>query len=137
MSHPAVELQPDPDEVLQAEPAGTEPAVKVVQQGPVRTQALPRKGGATFTKNVPTFPATLQILRADHRRAEASLFASAAVLVAYGDANAQDTSTMATLPAGVRLPVSGTVDVWVSAATGTPTVSVFTENWATGEKGDD
>lgn len=133
MSTNAVELQPDPDEVLQVEPAGHEPIVKVSQQGPVRTQTLPTKGGATFTKNVPTFPATLHILRADHRRAKADLITSAAVLVAYGNANAQDPSTMATLPANVRLPVSGTVDVWVSCTTGTPTVSVFTENWATGD----
>ncbi len=29
------ELQPDVDQVLQLEPAGTEPVVKVSQQGPV------------------------------------------------------------------------------------------------------
>jgi hypothetical protein len=133
MSTNAVELQPDPDEVLQVEPAGHEPIVKVSQQGPVRTQSLPTKGGATTTKNVPTFPATLQILRPDHRRAKADLITSAAVYVAYGKANAQDLSTMALLPAGVRLPVSGTIEVWVTCSTGTPTVSVFTELWATGD----
>lgn len=133
MSTNAVELQPDPDEVLQTEPAGHEPIVKVSQQGPVRTQGLPRKGGATYTKNVPTFPNTLQILRPDHRRAQADLISSAAVFVAYGKANAQDTSTMALLPPNVRLPVSGTIEVWVTCTVGTPTISVFIENWATGD----
>ena len=137
MSSSAVELQPDVPEVLQAEePAGREPVIKVSQQGPVRTQALPRKGGATFTKNVAAMPAALNVLRPDHRRASAILIAAAAILVAYGDANAQDASTMALWPANVPLPVSGTVDVWVAAAAGTTTVSVLTELWATGEGSD-
>jgi hypothetical protein len=139
MSSNALELQPDPDEVLQVEePAGTEPEVKVRVNGPVRTQALPRKGGATFTKNVVALTAgpALQVLRADHRRAQAVLLAAAAVLVAYGDANAQDASTMALWPANTPLTVSGTVDVYVAAATGTTTVSVLTELWATGEGSD-
>jgi hypothetical protein len=139
MSSSAVELQPDPDEVLQAEePAGTEPTVNVKVTTPVRTQALPRKGGATFTKPLVALTAgpALQVLRADHRRAQAILIGAAPILVAYGDASAQDPSTMALLPAGVLLPVSGTVDVWVAAATGTTTVSVLTELWATGEGSD-
>jgi len=137
VSHPSPELQPDLEDVLQVEePEGRETAVKVDVTGPVRTQALPRKGGATLTKTIGTLPNPLQVLRADRRRAQSVLIGAAAFLVAYGDANAQDASTMALWPANVPLVVSAGVDVWVAASTGTTTVSVVTELWATGD-GDD
>jgi hypothetical protein len=128
------ELQPDLDDVLQMEPEGKETAVKVDVTGPVRIQELPRKAGSTLTRsNIGVLPNALNILRADHRRAQSYLVCPSAFLVAYGDANAQDASTMALWPANVPLRVTGTVDVWVAAATGTVNVSVVTELWATGE----
>jgi len=135
MSHPTPELQPDLEDVLQVEePEGRETAVKVDITGPVRTQELPRKGGSTLTRSgIGVLPNALNILRADHRRAQSFLISSSAFLVAYGDANAQDASTMALWPANVPLKVTGTVDVWVAASTGTVNVSVVTELWATGE----
>lgn len=131
-------MQPDMEEVLQVEePAGKEPVVKVSQQGPTRTQALPRRGGATRTvANIGVLPNAVLILRANPRRGGCFIVAPAAFLVAYNDASMQDVSTMALWPANVPLPVTATVDVWVAAATGTVSVSVVSEFWASGE-GDD
>ena len=132
----STDLQPDVSEVLQAEePYGDTHTVEVEVCGPVRTQPLPRKGGATFTKTVGVLgsvPGALNVLRADHRRAVAYLVASAPFLVAYNDANAQSVDTMATIPANVVFPVSATVDVWIAAPSGTVAVSVLVEDWATG-----
>lgn len=133
----ASELQPDLEDVLQVEdPEGSEPTVKVAQQGPVRTQSLPAKAGGSRTVLVQTFPATYNILKANARRRQAFLVAPAAFLVAYNDASAQDLSTMALWPANVPLPITAVVDVWVSAPAGTVSVSLLQEFWATGE-GDD
>jgi hypothetical protein len=130
-------MQPDVEDVLQVEdPEGTEATVKVVQQGPVRTQALPSKAGSTRTVLVNPLPSPTLILRANPRRRQALVVAPAAFLVAYGDANAQDVSTMALWPANVPLPVTAVVDVWVAAPTATVSVSIVSEFWATGE-GDD
>lgn len=133
----SADLQPDVTEVLQLEePYGDTHVVDVNVCGPVRTQGLPRKGGATFTKTVGVLgssPGAQNVLRADHRRAGALLVASAAFLVAFNDANVQSVDTMALIPANVLLPVGATVDVWVAAPTGTVAVSVLVEDWATGE----
>lgn len=133
----STDLQPDVTEVLQSEePYGDTHTVDVAVCGPVRTQPLPRKGGATFTKTVGVLgavPGAANVLRADHRRAVAYLVAASPFLVAYNDANAQSIDTMALVPANVLLPVSATVDVWVAAPTATVAVSVLVEDWATGE----
>lgn len=133
----STDLQPDVSEVLQTEePYGDTHIVKVQVCGPTRTQPLPRKGGATFTKTVGVLGSVIgaaNVLRADHRRAVAYLVAASPFLVAYNDANAQSVDTMATIPANVLLPVSATVDVWVAAPTATVAVSVLVEDWATGE----
>lgn len=133
----STDLQPDVPEVLQTEdPYGDTHIVPVEVCGPVRAQPLPRKGGATFTKTVGILGATpgaVNVLRADHRRAQALLVAASPFLVAFNDANVQSVDTMALIPANVLLPVSATVDVWIAAATGTVAVSVLVEDWATGE----
>lgn len=131
------DLQPDVTEVLQVEePYGDTHVVQVGVKGPVRTQPLPRKGGATFTKTVGVLgstPGALNVLRADHRRAVAYLTAPAPFLVAYNDANVQSVDTMALIPANVLLPVTATVDVWIAAPSATVAVSIVVEDWATGE----
>lgn len=127
------ELQPDVEDVLQVEPDGYEPTVKVSQQGPVRTQGLPRKAGATFNRDITTDVGQVPLLRADHRRAHAVLVADAAFYVAFNVAAAQDPSRMAEWPPLEPLTVTATVDVWVRAVTGTANISVITESWATGE----
>lgn len=133
----STDLQPDVTEVLQSEePYGDTHVVDVKVCGPVRTQPLPRKGGATFTKTVGVLgavPGATNVLRADHRRAQALLVAAAPFLIAFNDANAQSVDTMALIPANVIVPVSATVDVWVAAPAGTVAVSVLVEDWATGE----
>lgn len=133
----STDLQPDLPEVLQSEePYGDTHIVKVEVCGPTRTQPLPRKGGATFTKTVGVLGATpgaANVLRADHRRAVAYLVAPTPFLIAYNDANAQSVDTMATIPGNVLIPVSATVDVWVAAPSATVAVSVLVEDWATGE----
>lgn len=133
----ADDLQPDLEDVLQVEdPEGVEATVRVSQQGPVRTQALPRKAGATRTVSVGVLPTPYRLLRANPRRAQALLIAPAAFLVALNAASAQDLSTMALWPPNVPLPVGADTDVWVAAATGTVSVSVISEFWAAGEDND-
>ena len=133
----STDLQPDLSEVLQTEePYGDNHVVDVKLCGPARTQPMPRKGGATFTKTVGVLgsvPGALNVLRADHRRAVAYLVAPTPFLIAYNDANVQSVDTMATIPGNVLIPVSATVDVWVAAPTGTVAVSILVEDWATGE----
>jgi hypothetical protein len=126
-------MQPDVDDVLQVEEPGTEPVVKVDQQGPVRTQALPTKAGATRTFTVGTLPTPFHILWPNPRRKQALLIAPAPFLVALNGASAQDGSTMAQWPANVPFPVTATTDVWVAAVADTVAVSVVSEFWATGE----
>lgn len=134
------DLQPDVEDVLQVEePAGTEPTVKVEQQGPVRIQALPRKAGSTKTVAVTTTP--FRLLRPNARRASVYIIADAAFYFAYSMAAAAiDTSvttpppSMAMWPANVPLPVTAAdTDVVVAAKTGTANVSAVVEYWATGE----
>jgi len=134
------DLQPDVEEVLQTEePAGYEPTVKVCVEGPVRTQALPGKGGATFTRTVSTTPTRL--VGADHRRRTVSIQAEDNLYVAFSRAGIQsaiDTpdnheAFLYYAAASPILTVGATVEVWVAAITSTAKVSVFTELWATGE----
>jgi len=128
------ELQPDVEDVLQVEePGGTEPVVKVEQQGPVRVQILPRKAASTKTVVANPLPSPFRILRPNPRRSSAYIVAPAAFLVAFNNASAQDPSTMALWPANVALPVSADTDVYVAAPTGTVSVSAVVEYWATGE----
>lgn len=134
------ELQPDVDDVLQVEePAGVEPTVKVEQQGPVRTQALPSKAGST--KTVPVTVQPFRLLRPNPRRRSVILISDAAFYFAFNMASAQIDSTvttppptMAMWPANVPLPLtSAGTDVVVAATTGTAHVSAVVEYWATGE----
>lgn len=125
-----IELQPDVDEVLQAEEDNS-PAVKVKHQGPMRTQALPTKAGATLTKAVGT--TSVYLLRADHRRAKVTLISDAVMLIAFDKSSATQDDRMARWPANVPYVSTGAVELYVKAATGTANVSFLTELWATGE----
>lgn len=135
MSANEVDLQPTTDEVLQVEDGAwpKEPAVEVTVHGPVRTQELPHKAGATFTRpNITTTP--YRILTADHRRARAVLLSIGQnLLIAFNSASAQDPSRMALWPANTQFLVTAATEVWVASATGTTSVSVATEMWAAGE----
>lgn len=131
-----IELQPDVHEVLQEEDAGalSVPVCITEQKGPVRTQALPRKGGATQTKTLTTTP--LQVLWPDPRRARARLVTTSAannLLIAFTAAAAQDPTTMAIWPGAVAFEHTATTELWVAAATGTFQVGILTETWADGE----
>lgn len=134
------DLQPDVDEVLQAEaPELTTIPVSVAElKGPVRVQQLPRKAAATMTRRLTVAPA--QILRADHRRASAVLVAPVGFLVAFSETACQAPSAMAYWPANVPLEVTAAVEVWalVLVPQDAPNealdrVSVITEHWAVGE----
>jgi|SRR5581483_899879 len=126
----SVDLQPDELDALQAEP-GPEPAVRVIVDGPVRTQVLPRKQAATRTRTITT--TVQQILAADHRRAAATLIAPSGFLFAFTPAAAQDPSTMAAWPANVPFTLTADAALFVAAASGTVAISIITEFWATGE----
>lgn len=129
MSEPT--LEPDVDDVLQAEPTN-EPAVKVKVEGPVRTQPLPRKGGATFTKTVSqTVP--VQLLRADPRRRIATLSAADDFYVSFTESGIQAPATCYRNWGHTNIIVEAVTDVWVLAASATIQISVLTELWAMGD----
>jgi hypothetical protein len=130
MSEP--DFQPDVEEVLQIEPT-TEPAVKVKVAGPVRTQELPRKAGATFTRGVTNAVPNVPMLRADHWRAKATVIASAAIYIAFSQASAQDFNRTLWWPANLPFYTAAVTEIWVYAQTGTANVSIATEMWATGD----
>jgi hypothetical protein len=127
----SADLQPEELEVLQAEPESFQPAVKVKHEGPVRVQNLPRKNGGTRTRPLDITPKLL--LSADHRRASATFIAPAAWLFAFTASSAQDASTMAAWPANVPYTLTADTAFYAASATGTTSLTVVTEFWATGE----
>jgi len=127
-----IELQPNELEIMQGENDGPEPAVVVRVDGPVRTQDLPRKSGATRTRTIGIAPA--KYLAADHRRAIARVVSIGQnMLVAFNMASAADPSTMAEWPAGLVFTLTADSELWLASKTGTTQVSIVTEFWATGE----
>lgn len=135
------ELQPDVHDVLQEEDVAAQsvPVCVVDQRAPLRTQALPRKGGATFTRTAPAASGAVRnvarLLLADHRRASARLVSTQPFLVAFTETAAQDDSTMCLWPAAQPFVHTATTDVWVGTpVAGTPgVIGVTTELWAEGE----
>lgn len=125
-------LQPELGVVLQAEPEDR-PEIEVCVRdvhGPVRTQALPRKGGTCFNKTVAAAAIQpLLILRADHYRGQATLISGVAIRVSFNDPS----ETFAVWPANVPLVITAAVDIYVRGDAGAATVSVIVEKWATGE----
>jgi hypothetical protein len=133
------DLQPDVADVLQeeSETLTTVPVCIAEQKSPVRTQALPRKGGATFTKVLSTTPQ--RVLTADHRRALTTIMASAEAdvfLIAFTEASAQAEATMCLWNGRESYTSGATTEVWLSVPV-TPgtavTVGISTELWAEGE----
>jgi hypothetical protein len=132
MSANQVDLQPENLEVLQAESDGPEPAVNVHVDGPVRTQALPRKGGGTRTLTVTT--TAVRLLRADHRRAQAVITSfDQDMYFAYNESSATEPTSMSRWPALVPLVVDADVNIYVRSFQATTTISYSTTMWATGE----
>lgn len=130
------DLQPDVGEVLQEEaPYVMQMKGCVTVQGPVRTQELPRKGGANKTRTVGDLKA-VQVLEADKRRGWAVLISmDQEMYVSFTETSMEEPSVSATVwPKGVPFEVPASVDVWVKcAATGQSTrVSVATALWAEG-----
>jgi hypothetical protein len=127
-----IDLQPEELEVMQAEIDGPEPSVLVRVDGPIRTQDLPRKSGATRTRTIGTTPA--RYLAADHRRSNARVVSIGQnMLVAFNMASAADPSSMAEWPAGLVFTLTADSELWLASKTATTQVSIVTEFWATGE----
>jgi hypothetical protein len=138
------DLQPDLDEVQQAEEHGvnTEAPVEVAVTGVVRTQALPEKQGSTKTvacaaaASAAVTGPPVRVLSHDHRRARVVLLAvGGAMRVAFNTASKESPATMALWPANVVFTHLGDDEVWVAADTTAITVSVVGGNWAVGEDG--
>jgi hypothetical protein len=55
------------------------------------------------------------------------------MLFAFNSASASDPSTCAAWPANVPYTLTADSEFWVAAATGTTSISIVTEYWATGE----
>lgn len=138
MSDHETDLQPDIEDVLQEEGGGgmSVPVCITDQKQPLRTQALPRKAGATMTKTLTTTPQ--RVLRADARRARMRVVSTDATSAgafrfATNAASAQDNSTMCLWPGAQPLVLEATTELWLSAVTGTFSVGIATELWAEGE----
>lgn len=138
MSANEVELQPDVDTVLQVEePYGDQHVVKVEVCAPVRTQRLPTKAATAFTKlSVGTFTdprGQQRLLRADHRRARATIIGVSDFWMAFSQANAGQNTTCVFCPGKVPIIVEAVTDIFVSSTAGFVDISCMTESWATGE----
>lgn len=137
MSTPVPDMQPDTDEVLQAEAPESYQAIPVCVnevKGPVRVQILPHKGGSTRTRTVTTTP--VRLLTADHRRAYArlrTLVLAEGIAYAFSETAAQDLAGMSELPGLEVETLTATTELWVRALTGTTRVSLTTARWAEGE----
>lgn len=133
------DLQPDLDEVLQAEEHGPneEIPVAVVVEGVVRTQTLPQKSGSTKTVPIAAAGARpVKVLSADHRRARTQLMAiGGAFRFAFNVGSKEDPSTMALWPANTAMTHLGDDEIWVIAETVAITLSVVTGRWAVGDDG--
>lgn len=130
-----IDLQPELDEVLQAQ--GDDSAVSVTVtdiKSPVRTQELPRRGGATRSYTLAAGAVPRRVAANNPRRASIILIAYGGdVYVSYGQQGSQDTMTQARWPAGVPLMLTSTQSVFVTPVTVAITLSTITEMWATEE----
>lgn len=134
MSATADELEPEVEDVLQAEapPLTAIPVCITDTKTPIRAQVLPHKGGSTRTRNVPATAGT-QVLRADHFRGLATLMSidqNMLVTFTKGLDPVGDAQYWTLWPKLVPFPITACVDVWVAAATATTNVSITTEDWA-------
>lgn len=130
-----VELQPDVDEIIQAEADDDYQAVKVCVESvktPVRVQELPRKLATSRTLTVGTTP--VRLLRADHYRAVATITSfDQDIYIAFNEGSATSNTSSARWTAVVPRDINAVTEIWVRAYTGTTEVSVITERWATGD----
>jgi len=135
------DLQPDLDEVLQAERHGIshDYPVPVAVEGVVRTQDLPQKSGTTKTVSLAAAGVgvtPVRVLKANHRRARVVLLAiGGAMRFSFDPASKEDPSRMALWPANVPFTHLGDDDVFVAADTVAITVTVVAGHWAVGEDG--
>lgn len=128
------ELQPDTGEVLQEEPYQMAVTGEVAVCGPVRTQELPRKSGATKTKVV-SDTQYVQLLENDARRGFMLVMSmDAELLFAFSEASMQAAPAMSVWPKGVPLTLPVAAELWVQCGESgkTTRVSVTTGLWAAG-----
>lgn len=128
------DLQPDVGEVLQEEPYKMAVTGEVAVCGPVRTQELPRKSGATKTRVV-LDTKYVQVLENDPRRGFMLVMSmDAEMYFGFSEAAMQDPSAASVWPKGVPLPLAVAAELWVQSAESgkTTRVSVTTGLWATG-----
>jgi hypothetical protein len=126
---------PEWDEVEQRDglPEIPIPAVPVHVDGPVQTHQLPPRTSVFRTITVGAVPT--ELLARDLRRQRAYIYSfDQDILVALRQSEAGSaapyTQGGARWPKGVALPLNGSAQVWVSAVTGTSSVTVVTESWA-------
>lgn len=128
------DLQPSVGDVLQEEPYQMPVTGEVSVCGPVRTQELPRKGGATKTRSV-SDTAYVQMLENDPRRGFMMVMSmDREIYYAFNETSMQATTAMSVWPKAVPLVMPIAAELWVMCAeTGQSTrVSVTTGLWAAG-----
>lgn len=128
------ELQPDVAEVLQEEPYTMPVTGSVSVAGPVRTQELPRKAGATKTRTV-SDTSYVQLLDNDPRRGFVTMISmDAEMAFGFTEASMQAGQSMTQWPKGVPLTLPVATELWVicNEAGKSTRVSVATGLWAAG-----
>ncbi|MFJ3812582.1 hypothetical protein ACIPWE_40265 [Streptomyces sp. NPDC090073] len=130
----ASELQPDVGEVLQEEPYNMPVTGEVSVCGPVRTQELPRKAGATKTRTVGDTQYVC-LLDNDYRRGFMTVMSmDAEMYFGFTEASMQASTAMSVWPKAVPLTLPISSELWVQCAESgkTTRVSVTTGLWAAG-----
>ncbi len=132
------ELEPDAAEVLQVEtdPDDRIPCLPVVVEGPVRTQALPRKRASGVMRTIKqTEP--MQILTEDPFRAEARIFShDEAIYIGFDEFDFEGLARVILWPALTPFSITARTDVWVQSAGATEAdvtaLAIYLEHWAEG-----
>lgn len=123
------DMEPDIGEVLQRED-DPEPTVKVTVEGPVRTQALPRKSAGIRGISLDS-TAAKRLLTADPSRAQATIMTGAVAITIGGSKQEVEGGQPGQMPANQVWTLGASDELWASAASST-TVTVVQERWADG-----
>lgn len=125
------ELEPDISEVLQREDDYAEPTVKVCVEGPVRTQALPRKSAGIRGITVESTSAK-RLLTADPSRASATIMTGSVAVSIGGSKQEVEGGQPGQMPANQVWTLGASDELWASSTSGATTVTVIQERWADG-----
>jgi hypothetical protein len=124
MESPAL---PPNHELLGFQGGGPIPTFPVTVEGPVQSQALPTRGGATIQRKVTTVAD--HILNEDPRRSRVLLISKDDDMYVAFDQQSVQSGVAAIWPKLVPLTITCTSGIWVAAVTTTSVISAVPEQW--------